>query len=66
MMDFIDKIMDWYNDKEQEGLREIIDTWKTWSLITMGLLTISYWAGHPEWVLNKNCCNMIIKNCKKD
>lgn len=66
MMDFIDKITEWYYDDEQAGLRDMIDIWKISSLITMGLLTLAYWAGHPEWVLNKSCCNMIIKNCKND
>ena len=35
-------------------------------LITGMVITVFYWIGHPEWVLKKRFCDMIIKNCGKE
>lgn len=65
MTKFIERIWNWYNDDEQEGLREELRMYSTFGGIMFGLLTIAYWLGHPEWILNKRCCDMIVKNCSK-
>ena len=65
MTKFIERIWNWYNDDEQEELREGLRMYGTFGAIIFGLLTIAYWLGHPEWVLSERCCNMIIKNCSK-
>ena len=66
MMNMIDRIIDWYEDDEQEQLRDTVEIWKVSSLVVMILLTVAFWFGHPEWILSKKCCKMIVRNCKED
>lgn len=65
MTDFIERIINWYNDDEREYLRQQVKMYCTFSGIVWALLTVAYWFGHPELILSKRCCRMIVRNCTK-
>ncbi len=42
MTDFIERIIDWYNDDEREYLRQQVKMYCTFSGIVWALLTVAY------------------------
>lgn len=52
-------------DGVKDFLSGVWDGMKFAFLITGMVITVFYWIGHPEWVLKKRFCDMIIKNCGK-
>ena len=59
----VDDVTIW--DGVKAFLSGVWDGMKFAFLITGMVITVFYWIGHPEWVLKKKFCDMIIKNCGK-
>ena len=72
MMDYENN--EFENDEDDTTVKNVISTFLSglWDamkyafFITGMLVTVFYWIGHPEWVLKKRFCDMIIKNCGKE
>lgn len=58
-----DDVINWWENGDEE-VKAAFRGWCMFSTVSMTLLTVFYWLGHPEWILNKRCNEMIYRNIK--